>query len=182
MNNFYLVRHAESIWNEDENRPLSGRGRRDAELVADILIGFPIDLILSSPYRRAKETIAPLAKRLNLIIQIEPNLRERCLSSEAIEDFYSAVEQAWADPTFAHPGGESNLAVQKRGLMIISWLQEEISTEHIVLSTHGNLLAVLLQHFDPSIDFSFWKSMTFPDIYQLNISPIGGISILRLWE
>ncbi|UCD41285.1 MAG: histidine phosphatase family protein [Chloroflexota bacterium] len=182
MNNFYLIRHAEAIWSEDENRPLSGRGRRDAERVADNLIGFPIDLIISSPYRRAKETIVPLAKRLNLIIQIEPNLRERCLSSEAIEDFYSAVEQAWADPTFAHPGGESNLKVQKRGLIVISRLQEEISTKHIVLSTHGNLLAVLLQHFDPSIDINFWRSLTFPDIYQLGISSNGEIRILRLWE
>ena len=45
------------------------------------------------------------------------------------------------------------------------WLLERHPTEHIVLSTHGNLLALILQTFDPSVDFVFWKSLTMPDIY-----------------
>jgi len=43
-------------------------------------------------------------------------------------------------------------------------------TENIVLSTHGNLIALILQAFDSSIDFMFWKSLSMPDIYQLDIS------------
>jgi 2,3-bisphosphoglycerate-dependent phosphoglycerate mutase len=181
MNTFYLVRHAEAIWSEDENRPLSCQGHKDSERVADILVKQPIALIYSSPYQRARETIAPLAKRLNLEIQIEPNLRERCLSSENVEDFFPAVEQTWVDPTFAHPGGESNAAVQKRGIAVLARLHEETSSKQIVLSTHGNFLAVLLQYFVPSIDFNFWKSLTFPDIYQLSFLPNGETIILRLW-
>lgn len=182
VNTFYLVRHAEAIWSEDENRSLSGQGHKDAERVADILVKQPIALIYSSPYQRARETIAPLAKRLNLEIQIEPNLRERCLSSENVEDFFPAVEQTWVDPTFAHPGGESNAAVQKRGRAVLARLHEETSSKHIVLSTHGNFLAVLLHHFDPSVDFNFWKSLTFPDIYRLEISPPEPVVITRMWE
>lgn len=182
MNTFYLVRHAESIWREDENRSLSSQGSQDAERVADILVEQPIALIYSSPYHRARETIAPLAKQLNLEIQIEPNLRERRLSSENVEDFYLAVEKTWVDPTFAHPGGESNSAVQKRGIAVISRWLDEMSSKHIVLSSHGNFLALLLQHFDPSVDFNFWKSMTFPDIYRLEFSSPEPAVITRLWE
>jgi 2,3-bisphosphoglycerate-dependent phosphoglycerate mutase len=67
-------------------------------------------------------------------------------------------------------------------LAILSQLQGEGNSKHIVISSHGNLLAVLLQHFDSSIDYHFWKMMTFPDIYQLRISPPGIGVIVRLWE
>lgn len=182
MKTFYLVRHAEAIYSQDENRPLSREGRQCAERVADILVEYPIDLIYSSPYARARETISPLSKQLNIPIHIEPDLRERQLSSGVVQDFFHAVEQTWSDPAFAHPGGESNVEVQKRGLTVISQLQDERSSKFIVISSHGNLLAVLLQHFDPSIDYHFWKSMTFPDIYQLTIPSPGTGAIVRLWE
>lgn len=181
MKIYYLVRHVEAIWGADEGRPLSERGRRDAQRVVENLAEYPIDLIYSSPYTRARETITPLSKQLNIPIRIEPDLRERKLSSGVVQDFLHSVEQTWSDPTFAHPGGESNSAVQKRGLAVLSQLQED-SPKHIVISSHGNLLAVLMQHFDPSIDYQFWKRMTFPDIYQLRISPPGKGDIVRLWE
>ena len=181
VHNFYLVRHAHADWSPDENRPLSEKGFLDAERVADVLIEFPINKIYSSPYLRAQQTIHPLSARLNIPVQIEPDLRERCLSAEAIDDFFSAVKRTWADPTFAHPGGESNSAVKKRGVAVLSRLQEQQSSKHIVLSTHGNISAMLLQHFDPSIDYNFWNSMTFPDIYKLSITMQGEAIIDRLW-
>ena len=55
-------------------------------------------------------------------------------------------------------------------------------TEHIVLSTHGNLMALILQVFDPSLDFAFWKSLTMPDLYTLNFSQAGEAAIDRLWQ
>lgn len=181
MHNYYLLRHAHANWSPDEKRPLSKQGLLDAERVADVLIEFPIKKIYSSPYLRAQQTINPLSARLNITVQIEPDLRERCPSDVAIDDFLNAVELTWADPTFIHPGGESNSDVKRRGVAVLSRLQEEGSTKHIVLSTHGNMLAVLLQHFDPSIDYNFWKSMTFPDIYKLSITPPGKAVIDRLW-
>jgi hypothetical protein len=63
-------------------------------------------------------------------------------------------------------------------------LQQEITTpqenHYNVISTHGNLLSMMLHHFDPTVDFTFWKSMTLPDIYQLQIQPGGG-EFRRLW-
>ena len=80
-----------------------------------------------------------------------------------------AVERIWADPTSPHPGGESNSAVKNRGVAVLSQLQEQESSKHILLSTHGNKFAELFQHFDPSINYNFWKFTTFPDIYKLSI-------------
>ena len=35
--------------------------------------------------------------------------------------------------------------------------------ETILLSSHGNLLGILINHFDPNFDYKKWKQMTFPD-------------------
>jgi 2,3-bisphosphoglycerate-dependent phosphoglycerate mutase len=182
MSTFYLVRHAHADWTPDENRPLSARGSEDANRVADNLQRYPIGVICSSPFCRARQTIAPLAARLDLPIHIEPDLRERQLGGGSIKVFYKAVEATWRDPSFVHPGGESNAAAQQRGLAVVRRLQEQRIAEHIVLSTHGNLLALILQCFDPSIDFTFWKSLTMPDIYKLDLAQVGKAVICRLWQ
>lgn len=182
MTVLYLVRHAHADWTPDENRPLSHRGKLDAERVADVLQRFPIAAIYSSPFRRARETIMPLAARLRLPIHTEPDLRERRLGSGPAGDFEGAVQATWRDFSFAHPGGESNAAAQRRGLAVVHRLQKKHPDACIVLSTHGTLMALLLQHFEPSIDFTFWKSLTMPDIFALCAGTGDAASIRRVWE
>jgi len=178
----YLVRHAHAEWTPDENRPLSVQGSEDAARVASILSVYPISAIYSSPSHRACQTITPLAKRLGLSILMEPDLEERRLGDGVFEDFFKAVETTWQNPSFAHRGGESSIIAQKRGIAVVQRLLEQHPAEHIVLSTHGNLMALILQTFDPSIDFMFWKSLTMPDIYKLNINQSGKELMQRLWQ
>ena len=182
MCTLYLVRHAHAEWTPDENRPLSIKGSEDAARVADILSKYPIRAIYSSPARRACQTISPLAERLGLPIQMEPDLEERRLGDGVFEDFFKAVEATWLSPSFAHPGGESNVVAQKRGIAVVYRLLEKHPGRQFVLSTHGNLIALVLQTFDPSVDFMVWKSLTMPDVYQLNISQSGNGLLQRLWQ
>jgi 2,3-bisphosphoglycerate-dependent phosphoglycerate mutase len=177
-----LVRHAHAEWTPDENRPLSARGREDANRVAYKLSEYPIIAIFSSPARRACQTITPLAERRGLSINMEPDLRELKLGDGVFEDFFKAVEVTWQNPSFAHPGGESSVMAQKRGIAVIKRLMELHPVQAIVLSTHGNLMAMVLQIFNPSVDFMFWKSLTMPDVYRLNISQSGEGLIQRLWQ
>jgi 2,3-bisphosphoglycerate-dependent phosphoglycerate mutase len=182
MSTFYMVRHAHAEWTPDENRPLSAQGRADAGRVADILQRYPICAIYCSPYMRARQTIAPLAARLDLLVQTEPDLRERRLGDPAAEDFLQAVEAAWSDPSFAHPGGESNIAAQRRGLAAVQRLRERHPQGHVVLSTHGNLLALIVQGFAPEADYEFWRSLTMPDVYSLSLDCGDRAEIRRLWR
>jgi 2,3-bisphosphoglycerate-dependent phosphoglycerate mutase len=182
VSTLYLVRHAHAEWTPDENRSLSSRGRADAEQVADVLGGVPITAIYASPARRARETVAPLAARLGLSIHILPDLRERELGHGAVGDFFGAVKTTWSDPSFAHPGGESNAAAQQRGVAVVRRVQKRHPDQHIVLATHGNLLAQVLQRFDARVDFAFWRSLTMPDIYTLHVSADNEVSVHRLWE
>jgi 2,3-bisphosphoglycerate-dependent phosphoglycerate mutase len=179
---FYLVRHAQADWTPDEDRPLSTRGYNDAEKVCHALNAFPISAIYSSPYRRARDTIRPLAVQLNLPLRLAPELRERRLGAFEGPDFFHAVEPTWQQPAFAHPGGESNAAAQARGVSFLEGLRREDLPGTVVLSTHGNLLSLILQAYDPSIGFAFWTSLTMPDVYALSVGPKGVAAISRVWS
>ena len=77
----YLVRHAKAgdrrTWDgPDAARPLSRRGQRQAEALADALGTFPIRRILSSPAVRCAATVEPLAARLGLAVEPDPRLAE----------------------------------------------------------------------------------------------------------
>jgi len=86
------ARHAHSVYSPDErNRPLSERGRIDAQKVAEILKDCGVDVLIASPYRRAFQTIEGLAKLLEKEIVIEEDIRERLLSAKPVDDFESAV-------------------------------------------------------------------------------------------
>jgi 2,3-bisphosphoglycerate-dependent phosphoglycerate mutase len=170
-------------------RPLSARGQSDAQQVADVLAQYAISMLISSPYTRARQTIAPLAARRRLAIHIETDLRERRLGGESATHpftdgtrFLAAVRATWRDFDFAHPGGESNTAAQERGVAVVTQLQAAYPGESLVLSTHGNLLALILQHFDPNIDFNFWHNLTMPDIYCLRLTVETRPSIEHVWS
>ena len=70
MHALHLLRHAKSSWTDDElddhDRPLSKRGRRDAEAIARHFdeAGAAADLVLSSTAARARATLEPLLDRL----------------------------------------------------------------------------------------------------------------------
>ncbi len=182
MSILYLVRHAHADWVPNEQRPLSEQGMSDALRVADLLAAKPITFLYASSARRAAQTIEPLAARLNMPIVTMHDLRERELSRSPVPDFLEAIRHAWTHPYAALPGGESNRAAQRRGIAVIEALVHRHPHEQIVVATHGNLLALILQHYDRSIGFAFWEALTMPDVYQLKIDQAQPTVIQRLWS
>jgi 2,3-bisphosphoglycerate-dependent phosphoglycerate mutase len=139
----YLVRHAHADWEPDDARPLSEAGRSAARTVTELLSAFPIIAIYSSPARRSIETISDLAERVGLCPTVVPDLRERELLPIPAADFERVVQESWNAPTIA-TGGESNSAAQTRALAVVRQLLIRHAGEHLVIATHGNLLALIL--------------------------------------
>lgn len=76
-----LVRHAAAgdrhRWDgPDEERPLSPKGRRQAELLVPLLEPYGVTRLLSSPYVRCTETFEPLAAATGLDIEPRSELAE----------------------------------------------------------------------------------------------------------
>jgi 8-oxo-dGTP diphosphatase len=81
MAKLYLVRHAKAgerrLWEGDDmERPLSPKGWKQAELVAERLAALDVSTLHSSPYLRCIQTLEPLAARLETTIEIEQRLCE----------------------------------------------------------------------------------------------------------
>jgi 2,3-bisphosphoglycerate-dependent phosphoglycerate mutase len=168
-----LVRHAHAQWTPDERRPLSERGRLDADRLAARLAYLPIEAVYASSAARAQETVAPIAEARSLPVNVVDDLRERKLSGEPVDDWLSAVRATWDDASFAWPGGESNQAAQHRGVSAVEAIVAAHRGQHVVIGTHGNLLALILQQYDRSIDFAFWRALTMPDTYRLQYGADG---------
>jgi 2,3-bisphosphoglycerate-dependent phosphoglycerate mutase len=181
MTTLYLVRHAHADWTPDEARPLSAEGRADAERLASPLADQPIVAIYSSPSRRAVQTVEPLAGRLGLEPILVSDLRERELLAPSAAAFESAVESTWRDPDRPYRGGEPNSAARIRGVAVVRRVLEQHADRHVVLSTHGSLLAIVLHAFDDSYGYEFWRSMTFPDAYALTFRQEALIGVRRVW-
>jgi 2,3-bisphosphoglycerate-dependent phosphoglycerate mutase len=49
-----------------------------------------------------------------------------------------------------------------------------------VIVTHGNLLALLLRHFDDRPGFAAWDALTNPDLYRMAFEEPSQ-PIMRLW-
>ena len=76
-----LVRHAKAgdrdKWEApDDLRPLTGKGEAQAQALVDLLAGYDIDRVLSSPYLRCTQTVAPLAAARGLTVEPSDDLAE----------------------------------------------------------------------------------------------------------
>jgi broad specificity phosphatase PhoE len=74
----------------DDDPPLNARGRQRAELLADFLqdidVVAGVNAIYASDKRRTQETAAPLAKRLNLDIEIADHLDTDGFIADVLSD------------------------------------------------------------------------------------------------
>lgn len=76
----YVVRHGcagdKREWpGPDDDRPLDEAGIAQAGALADTLAGVPIGRIVSSPARRCRDSVVPLAHRLGREVELHDGLR-----------------------------------------------------------------------------------------------------------
>ncbi len=90
MTAVHLIRHAKAKnrheWTEpDEVRPLTKRGRREAEALAERLRHEPLSQLVSSPYLRCVQTLEPLAAAIDLPIDTTELLSEGGVGARVVE-------------------------------------------------------------------------------------------------
>jgi broad specificity phosphatase PhoE len=81
VSTFHVVRHARAgsrgHWTgDDRQRPLSKKGLKQADEIAEMLSRQHITAVYSSPYLRCVQTVEPLARALKLAVMHAPELAE----------------------------------------------------------------------------------------------------------
>ena len=105
-----LVRHAESEWNRlfsttridpgIRDPALTEVGRDQAEQLAVQIARLGIRRLIASPYRRTLQTATTVARALDLPIEIEPLVRERCVFSCDLGTPASRLADLWPELDF----------------------------------------------------------------------------------
>ena len=153
----------------DNDRPLASEGLADAKKLSEQYANLRIDAIYSSPYRRAIQTVKPLATRHGISIELTQDLRERHLMAPGAPDheWRPQLERSWRDFDYAPPGGETGHTAQQRVLRVLEGVRSQHPSGTLVLASHGNLIALALNWIDWRLGFEFWAAMPLPAVYSL---------------
>lgn len=145
----YLIRHCEPNYDnhDDFSRELTDKGLQDRQLIVNFFNELTIDNIFSSPYKRAVDTIDPLAKAKALDIKIIPEFRERKIDSVWIEDFTAFSKAQWHDFSYKLSDGESLQEVQNRNITALNNILENNHQQTIAISSHGTAISTIMNHY-----------------------------------
>lgn len=135
----YLVRHGEQVDAEFglPDGPLSPRGKRQAELIAERLSGVPFDRAFSSPMERAIETAQAMTTRMPSL-EVEPSaLLMDCIPSGPSPDMPPVFESFFGGVTDEEiQAGEAQMADAQA-----EWLTVRAGDTHELLITHNFVIA-----------------------------------------
>lgn len=161
MTTVYFVRHAApDLRNHDDlTRGLSAQGLKDRGLVTDFLWDKGIDAVLSSPFKRAVDTVREFADAKGMEIALIDDFRERKIGNEWIEDFDDFSKRQWADFDFRRPDGESLREVQGRNIHGLAQVLKDYAGKNVVIGSHGTALSTIIHYFDPTFGYNGFYGM-----------------------
>jgi len=136
---------------------------RDRELVTNFLLDKNIDVVLSSPYKRAVDTVAAFAEQKGMEIETYEDFRERRSDSEWIsnDEFLSFVEKQWEDFSYKRNDGECLAEVQERNIAALNDVLARYKDKRIVIGTHGTALSTIINYYDRTYGFKDFLKMIF---------------------
>lgn len=177
MKRLYIVRHCEADGQSPEAR-LTPEGEEQAEALAEFLQDKGVERIVSSPFLRAIQSVEPLGDRLALPIRADERLAERQLSGEFRPDWLERLRESFADLDVCLEGGESSRTAMARGVEVIREIMD-FPVDTTVVVSHGNLITLMLKHFDDRTGFAEWQALTNPDVYLITVD--GTPRVERVW-
>ena len=172
MKTLFVIRHGKaSLEGSDRERGLTSEGIEHAKPISDILLKVEpkIQKIFTSPLRRAILTIEPFSQATNLEIKIIEELHEKITGDTEGRNLNEEKKKMWEDFDSKLPGGESSSEATQRAISGLKAVLNDLPENgSAAVQCHGTLIALILHNYDPSFGFDQWKSMTMPDIFQIN--------------
>jgi len=145
----------------DMERPLTGKGLEDRRLVTHFLSDKNIDIVLSSPFTRAVETLKDFVVLYEHSIITVEAFQERKVDSVWIEDFNKFTEQQWNDFDYKLSDGESLREVQNRNIEALMQVLRLHQDKNIAIGSHGTALSTIINYFDPNYGFQDFQNIRF---------------------
>jgi 2,3-bisphosphoglycerate-dependent phosphoglycerate mutase len=174
MTTIYFVRHAQPDRSvdspyTDSTYPLTAKGLEDRKLVDAFLQDKNIDVVLSSPFKRAVDTVAAFARQAGRPVELVEDFRERAITDKWLgpDEFAAFARKQWDDHAYKLPDGESIAEVQARKLAALQGILEKYRGKNIVVGTHGMALSSLLLHYDKGFGYDEHINMPMPYVVKM---------------
>lgn len=158
MLHLMLVRHGETDWNAQRRYqgqrdvPLSALGRRQAQLVAERLVGEKIDAMYASDLNRALATARAVAEKTGLDVVPEPRLRElkfgvlEGLTFDEAQVQYPEMIAAWLEDFNRPPDGAETIDLfNTRCVSFLDELKQKHDGQVVLLVAHGGSLSEIVR-------------------------------------
>jgi len=186
-----LIRHAEPVRigpgtaAGPADPHLTGRGRAQADRLAAWLAADPIEKLLSSPLRRARETAEPVARTLGLDVEVVDGLMEY----DARSDFYIPVEElretrdhhwtAMIEGRWDELGGEPPDQFRARIVPCVDAIIERFPGGTVAAVCHGGVINVYLAAL-LGLERHLWFHPEYTSISRIAAARTGERSVVSL--
>lgn len=159
MTTVYFVRHAEPNFNnhDDLTRELTLKGLEDRKLATNFLNDKGVTRVVSSPFKRAVDTVKEFADAHDIQVELIDDFRERRVDSCWIDDFNAFAKQQWLDFDYKLSDGETLREVQARNVAALDKLLTRYNGQCIAIGSHGTALSTVINYYQPSFGYDDFK-------------------------
>lgn len=196
MMKIYLIRHGKSDAHEAGKRqaphsPLGKIGRKQAKKVAQRIAKEDVEILISSPWKRAHETAQAISEKLKTDIILNdlihekkhhPDLYESEMDSKINMDYQSEAEKNIFDFDWKFKGeGESSRDMFKRAIEFRNQLTKEYKGKNLVVVTHSLFIRafIISALFDSIFDDNL---LVFHKLYKSVSLENTGVTLLEYDE
>ena len=151
----YVARHGQTQWNLENkvcgrtDQPLTEVGLQQAQLLSQRTKDLSIDVVISSPMLRARQTAAPTAALHGLELKVDNRLIEQDYGIyEGVSRFDEGFLSNKRHFAFRYPGGESMMDVAHRVYGFLEEIKEKYAGKNVLLVCHGGVCRVIRTYFE----------------------------------
>ena len=164
MTELYFVRHCEpervGSGGDNFSRQLTAKGQADTAFVTSYLERVGVEHVISSPYLRAVQTVAPFADKHGLRIEKAFDLAERRLDIVLTqENFLPFIRHQWEDFDYREADGECLREVERRCVAAVEDIVERFPMGRIAIGGHGTAISTIIHHYAPEFGFSHFMQL-----------------------
>ena len=173
----YLILVKHSLPEIQESSParewkLSEEGRLRAGRLAERLIQYRPEIVISSTEPKAVETAEIISEKLNTKRQIVDGLHEHDRSSTpylSSDHFRNSVREFFANPDKLVFGNETANEAYQRFARAVYSILESFPNKTIVIVTHGTVISLFVSRLTGMSDLSLWQELGLPSFLIMDM-------------
>ena len=150
----YIARHGQTIWNAQNkvcgitDVGLTDKGREQAKALALAVVDKNINVIITSPLKRAIETSKIVSDLCTVPMEVDDRLIEQ---SYGIYEGVDRKDEAFLNNkrnfAYKYPNGESMMQVAHRVYGLIEEIKDKYKDRNVLIISHGGVCRIINTYF-----------------------------------